>query len=89
MSAKVLEWNDEKRWHETSVLLEHELSTRPHQVRRAFKSPDDLMNLSITGLGVLAAREHIQRRAVLRVVAKQKLFSCNELEKRSPSTVHM
>ena len=47
------------------------------------------MDLSIARFGVLATGEHIERRTILRVVAEQKLFPCNELWRTLPSMVHV
>jgi hypothetical protein len=41
------------------IRLEHELGARPHQVCRPFEYPHYLVDLSLTGIGVLAAGEHV------------------------------
>ena len=87
MSAKVLKWDDEKRWNETFT-LEHQLDTRPHQIHRPFEHPHHLVDLSVTRFGVLAAREHVPRWAILDIIAEQDLFPCDKLWRASPSMAH-
>lgn len=70
-----------KCWRKVG-LLGHRLGTRPHQIHRPFESPHDLMDLSITGFGVLATGEHVQCWTIVRVVTEQNLFPRDELEKK-------
>ena len=67
----------------------HRLGTRGHQVYRPFENPHDLMDLSIAMFCVLAAREHIQRRAVAGIVTEKNLFPCDELERTRSSMIRV
>ena len=67
----------------------HQLGARPHQVRCPFEYPHHLLNLSIAGIGILATGEHIQRRPILHVIAKENLFPCNKLWRAQPSIIYM
>ena len=78
----------EKRRRKESA-WEHQLSTKPHQVRRSLERPHHLMDLSIASFGVLSTGEHIQCWTILGIVTEQDLFPRDELKRVWSSIVRV